>query len=51
MEDNLLEAIKEDYIEMCNETDTEFDIDKFEEYLDKLFQSMSDIFMEVNNKH
>ena len=49
MEDRLLEALKEDYMEMCRETKTEFDEDRFEEYLDKLFQSMSDIFMEVNN--
>lgn len=48
-EDSLMEALREDYKEMCRETNTEYDESKFDTYLDRLFQSMSDIFMEINN--
>ncbi len=49
-EDKLMEVLREDYKEMCDEVGVEYNKDKFDEYLDKLFQSMCDIFMEVNNK-
>lgn len=49
MEDRLEPALYADYLETCASTKTEFNQDKYEEYLDRLFDAMSEIFMEVNN--
>ena len=49
MEDRLEPALYADYLEACVSTKTEFNQDKYEEYLDRLFDAMSEIFMEVNN--
>ena len=42
--DNLLDALKQDYEEMCIENHTEYKHEQFESYLDKVFSAMSSIF-------
>jgi len=42
--DNLLDALKQDYEEMCIENRTEYKHEQFETYLDKVFNAMSSIF-------
>ena len=49
MEDKLLEALEADYKIMCVETKSEFSEDKFNAYLDRVFEAQCDIFMEVQN--
>ena len=42
--DNLLDALKQDYEEMCIDNHTEYKHERFESYLDKVFSAMSSIF-------
>ena len=48
-EDKLELALYADYLEACKEIGVEFEQEKYETYLDRLFDEMSNIFMEVNN--
>ena len=50
MQDRLVEALEKDYRVMCVNDDLEFDSDVFEEYLDLIFQDMSDRYIELNYK-